>query len=596
MSSRTIFCSLLGIFLSLSIYAQSDVLAKNYFDQGQYEKAKTVYEKLLRKNPNRLDYLLSLVETYQQLEEFDAAELALKKRLAGRGLIPQLYVDLGYNFALQDQDSLANDNYEQAVSYVEQRPNYAINIGKAFQEYSLLDRAAQVYELAMRLDPERNFNPQLARIYGEQGKLELMFEKYLDLMNTNPAYRAVAQRNFSGYITDDPQEEANVLLRKALLKRIQKQPDPMYNKMLSWLFIQQNQFDKAFTQEKAVYRRDPENLEGIIDLVLITMDAQAYSDAEEMVQFLIDNATSLELRLEAERYAVNVRLEQAKPEQYPEIESQFVQLLQEYGEGENTFGIQMAYFEFLAFKMDKPDKAVSGLKALVRKEISNYQKGNAKILLADVLVFQEKFNEALIYYSQVQRGLKNDILAQEASYKVAKTSYYKGDFEWAQVQLDVLKKSASQLIANDAMELSLMISDNSLEDSTQTALKKYARADLLTLQKKYPESIVILNGILEDHKDEAILDECLLKLGEIYEQTQAYDKAEMVYLRLISEYGDDILSDDAHYRLGRLYEEKLEQPEKAKEHYQTLIFEHEDSIYFVDARKRFRRLRGDEIN
>ena len=174
MSSRTIFCSLLGIFLSLSIYAQSDVLAKNYFDQGQYEKAKTVYEKLLRKNPNRLDYLLSLVETYQQLEEFDAAELALKKRLAGRGLIPQLYVDLGYNFALQDQDSLANDNYEQAVSYVEQRPNYAINIGKAFQEYSLLDRAAQVYELAMQLDPERNFNPQLARIYGDLFRLLLI--------------------------------------------------------------------------------------------------------------------------------------------------------------------------------------------------------------------------------------------------------------------------------------------------------------------------------------------------------------------------------------------------------------------------------------
>lgn len=591
-----IYGLLMGLIFTQPLQSQSDALAKNYFEQGQYEKARTVYQKLLRQNPNRIDFLLALVETYQQLEEFEQAELTLKKRLAGPGLIPQLYVDLGYNYALQDQDSLANDNYDQAYSYVEQRPNYAYNIGKAFQEYSLLDRAAQVYERAMELDPERDFNPQLARIYGEQGKLELMFEKYLDLMNTNPAYRAVAQRNFSAYVNDDPQEEANSLLRKALLKRIQKQPDPMYNKMLSWLFIQQGEFDKAFTQEKAVFRRDPENLEGIIDLALITMDAQAYSEAEKMVQFLIDNATSLELKLEAQRYAMDVRLQQATPDQYPAIEAQFVELLKANGEGPKTFGIQMAYFEFLAFKMEKVDLAGSGLKSLIKKQLSNYQKGKAKILLADILVYQEKFNEALIYYSQVQRGLKNDILAQEASYKVAKTSYYKGDFEWAQVQLDVLKKSASQLIANDAMELSLMIQDNSLEDSTQTALKKYARADLLMLQNKYPESITILKQILNDHQEEAILDECLLKLGQIYEQTHEYEKAELSYLQLIETYGEDILSDDAHYRLGRLYEEVLEQPEKAKEQYQILIFEHEDSIYFVEARKRFRRLRGDEIN
>ena len=122
--------------------------------------------------------------------------------------------------------------------------------------------------------------------------------------------------------------------------------------------------------------------------------------------------------------------------------------------------------------------------------------------LADILVFDEKFNQALIYYSQIQKKVKNDILAQEASFKVAKTSYYKGDFEWAQVQLDVLKKSASQLISNDAMELSLMISDNSLEDSTQTALKKFAKADLLALQQRFPEAVLVLNDILENHKGE----------------------------------------------------------------------------------------------
>jgi len=186
-------------------------------------------------------------------------------------------------------------------------------------------------------------------------------------------------------------------------------------------------------------------------------------------------------------------------------------------------------------------------------------------------------------------------LAQEARFKVAKTSYYKGDFIWAQVQLDVLKKSASQLIANDAMQLSLMIRDNSLEDSTQTALKLYARADLLALQKKETEAISVLNEILENHKGEKIEDEALLKMGELYEIKNDYIKAETSYLTLIQFYNDDILADDAHFHLAKLYETKLDQPEKAKQYYEQIIFNFADSIYFVEARKKFRILRGDEI-
>jgi len=211
------------------------------------------------------------------------------------------------------------------------------------------------------------------------------------------------------------------------------------------------------------------------------------------------------------------------------------------------------------------------------------------------LVFDEKFNLALIYYSQIQKKVKNDVLAQEARFKVAKTSYYKGDFKWAQIQLNVLKKSTSQLIANDAMQLSLIIHDNSIEDSIQSALKLYARADLLTFQKKETEAITVLKDILTNHKGENIEDEALFKLGELYENKNEIDKAEATYLKLIQFYNEDILADDAHYRLAKLYENKLELPEKAKEYYEYIIFNFADSIYFIEARKKYRILRGDAI-
>jgi tetratricopeptide (TPR) repeat protein len=250
----------------------------------------------------------------------------------------------------------------------------------------------------------------------------------------------------------------------------------------------------------------------------------------------------------------------------------------------------------LAFQAGKKETAISNLKALTNERLTSYQEARVKMELSDILVFDEKFNQALIYYSQIQKKVSSDVLAQEARFKVARTSYFKGDFEWAQVQLDVLRKSASQLIANDAMQLSLLIRDNSLEDSTQTAIKKYARADLMALQNKNTEAISALDEILTNHKGEMIEDEALLKQGQLFERTGQFKKAEANYLKIIEFYKDDILADDAYYRLAKLYEEQLLLPEKAKEYYEQLIFNFADSIYFVEARKKYRTLSGDAIN
>jgi tetratricopeptide (TPR) repeat protein len=218
------------------------------------------------------------------------------------------------------------------------------------------------------------------------------------------------------------------------------------------------------------------------------------------------------------------------------------------------------------------------------------------LALGDILVYDQKFNQALIYFTQVQKSLKNDVLGQNARFKVAQTSFYKGDFDWALTQLKVLRSSTSQLIANDAMQLSLLISDNSLEDSTQTALKKYAKADLLAYQNKNKEAIAELEDILENHKGEKIEDEALLRQAQLLEAQKDYEGARFNYQKIVEFYADGILADDAHFALGELYRNVLNEPEKAKAHYEKIIYNYQDSYYFPQARKNFRMLRGDAIN
>ncbi len=592
---RNIFI-LIFILISSVGFAQSEILAKNYFDQGEFEKAISLYEKAYAQNKGRQDIALAIVEGNQQLERYDEAERWINILLENVRYNPQFLVELGYNFALQNKEVEAQTNYAKAKSFVAENANYAYVIGTTFEKYSLLDDAVEVYESAMASDENKDFNAQVARIYGEQGKLEKMFESYINLIEKNVSFRPAAQRNFSLYVTEDPINEANEMLRKALLKRSQNNPDIVYNELLSWLFIQQKEYKKAFIQEKAIFKRTDDDLSRISDLALIAISENAYADATEIVTFLIENSFTSESKIQGNQYLMKIALQTATSKEYPKMEKRFQDLISEYGNGPQTYSLQIDYNHFLAFNAEKLEAAIENLKSLSSEKLTKYQEARVKMELADILVFDEKFNEALLYYSQIQNMVASDVLAQDARFKVAQTSYFKGDFEWAQVQLDVLRKSTSQLIANDAMQLSLLIRDNTLEDSLQVALKKYARADLLAFQNKNKEAIAALDDILTNNKGESIEDEALLKQGEFYEKTGDFAKAEADYKKVIEFFNEDILADDAHYKLANLYETKLSQPEKAKELYEQIIFNFSDSIYYVEARRKFRALRGDAIN
>jgi len=590
-----IFFTLFLLFIGFSGFAQNALLAKNYAEKGEYEKAIVIYEKLVKQSPGRLDFAIGLVEMNQQLERYDKAQDLLEKKLQSSSKLPQVIVELGHNYTLQGKDSIATIYYNEAIDYIKGDSRYAYIIGKSFEKYSLLDETIVLYENAMQLDDDLNFSQQLARLYGEKGEIEKMFTSFVDLIEKKPNTKPYAQRQFSLYVNEDPDNEANVLFRKILLRKLQDKPNILYNELLSWLFVQQNDFKKAFAQEKAIYKRSDEDISGIQDLAFITIANEAYDDSRDVINFIIEKAPTPEMELSAHQFLMKVELATTEPKDYDDLEAKYTALLDKFGRGKSTYLMQIDFNNFLAFNHNKKELAIANLKSLLDKKLTSFQEARVKMELADILVIDEKFNRALIYYTQIQEKIKSDVLAQEARFKVARTSFFKGDFPWAQVQLDVLKKSASQLIANDALQLSLMISDNSLEDTTQTALKKYARADLLALQNKDHEAIAQLEDIIFNHKGESIEDEALLKQGELYEKKGDYAKAEVNYKKLIDLFKEDILADDAHYRLAKLYENQLAQPEKAKQLYEQLIFNYEDSIFFTEARMRFRMLRGDLI-
>jgi len=578
---------------SATLFGQDQQLAYQYFRAGEYEKSAAIFENLLKKNQHNYTYLKYLIQSYQQNEQYDKAAEIIKKNLLTSRSKNYLQIHLGYNFQLQHQQKKAEEYYSIAIASIKKTPNQGYMVARTFQDCLLLDYALKAYERTMEMNPKANYNIQIAKIYGEKGNLELMFNTYLDYLEKNKNNIKLVKSYLGKYITNDAQDKVNLLFKKSVLIRSQQNPQNTWNQLLSWLFMQQTDYGKALIQEKALYKRNNNNLLPIYEMGKIAFTSKQYSAATQCFNYILDNSNTAIEQLSSKLFLLQIIIITDPSSEI--IEVKFQELLSKYGSTISTLDVQMAYANYLTYVKNTPGKATQVLEDALSLQLNKFQTASIKLSLADLFVFTGKYNKALIYYTQVQSKLKNHVLAQHARFKIARTSYYKGDFKWAQSQLKVLKKSTSQRISNDALDLNLLILDNTANDSIPTALKMYAKADLLRFQNRKKEAFNLLKKILIEHKGHAIEDETLFKLAQLETEEKNYEQAIAYYKKLIEINKADILVDDAIYTIGNIYLEKLDNPTEATKYFENIIFNYPSSIFLVEARKKYRKIRGDNI-
>ena len=582
-------------FISLSsfVYGQDNfMLAERYYRDGEFEKATQLFKSLFEKNQYNTVYLKRLISSYQETSKFDVVEKLLKERLLKQPKHTYLNVELGYNYEKQQQKETAKIYYDKAINSIKTYNNMGGLIGRLFNDNALLDYAILAYKETMRYNPNANYEIQIAQIYGEKGAFNEMFVSYIDLIDKNENYLNAVQRLTSRYITDDRLNENNILFKKALIKKSVSNPKNEWNVLLSWLFVQQKEYEKALIQEKALFNRNPKYIANILNLGFNSFNSKAYETAKKCFDFILEKSPFIEQILTANLYTVKIAIATNQED----IEPLFEGIFNRYGKKSSTLKIQLEYADYLTFQKNEPEKAITVLTTAKAIAKSKFQQAEIKLKLGDVHVFTGKYNRALIYFSQVQTSIKNHPLAQKARFKVAQTSYFKNDFKWAFAQLKVLKASTTQLIANDALDLFLIISDNQPKDSLDVGLQLYAKADLLAFQNKNTQAIDTLQKVIIGYKGQKIEDEALYKQANLFEKIKDYQKAINNYTQIIALDKEGIFVDDSLYQIAEIYQSKLNNTEKASEYYQKIIFEHPSSIYLVDARKKYRKLRGDIVN
>lgn len=576
-------------------------LAAHYFQKGEFEKAELYYKKLVDEDPSNETYFEQYVKTLLELEKFDKARKSIEDRLDRREGDPALRVELGRVHKLAGNDRKKRKAYEKAIDALPRNRERIRELAEVFIEKDEAEYALKTYEKGEELLRGRyDFSFEKARTYGMMGQKERMIESYLDLLTRNRAYLQSVQNGLDRAMDLKKGGEEVELLRKSLLKRIQKNPkQEVFAEMLIWQYVQADELKEAFRQAKALDRRRGEEGERLMQLARMARSKKQWSTARDCYRYVVKKGSSgsnyMQARMELLE-VMNRMVTEGDPskEELLDLEEQYRTAIEELGRSSRTASILKEWAHIKGFYLDEPDSAISILESTIELSgIDDRTIAECKLELGDQLLLRGEVWDASLNYSQVEKEHKHDPLGHKAKFKNAKISFYTGDFEWAQAQLDVLKASTSKLIANDAMELSLLISDNFNLDTIRKPMEMFARAHLLTFQKDHDKALATLDSIEGQYEDHSLIDEVHYQRYRIAEDRGRFEKAAEQLQRIIDEYGQGVLADNALFRLAQLNEERFDDPERAMELYGRLLNDHSASLYVVQARERFRDLRGD---
>jgi tetratricopeptide (TPR) repeat protein len=602
MSFKKYLFTLLLTAVSFIGWAQQDLeLADHYYDNGQYEQARLYYEKVYKTNKTNKVYT-NYLNTLIALNDFDEAEKMVKKKIKSENDDGVAYVQLGdlYNKFNKKED--AKEQFDKALNNVVPTRNNILRLASEFQRINEIDYALQVYEKGKKNDKEGyGYSMEIANMQGSLGQFDPMIESYLDLLEQSPNYMLTVQNAFDR-ILQIQENDANMdLLKSHLLKRSQAKPEVVeYTELLTWLFLQKKEFGMALVQATSLDKRLNEPGYRIINLAELAASNKDYTTSKKAYQYIIDKGPTNEYYVIARTEKLQVM--RTELEEKPGIDKtaytllavEFESTLNQVGKSAETALMMTDLAHIYAFYLDRTDDAIVLLReAIDMPGMYGRIQATSKLELGNVLVFKNEIWEASLLFSQVELDFKEDPLGAEAKFRNARISYYTGDFEWSQGQLDALKASTTKLISNDAIDLSLLITDNFNMDTIVAPMQMFARADLLAFQNKSVEAFATLDSILLGYPSHSLTDEVLMLKANLFSKQGKYTEANELYQRVIEFHPKDITADDALFKQAELNETIFMDSPKAMSLYEKLIVEYPGSLYVVEARKRFRSLRGD---
>lgn len=595
-----LFLSLLFSVLFLTAFAQSDdvLLARQYAAAGEKDKASQLYQKLYKQDNETYfkPYCYSLIG----LKKLDEAENLAKKMIKKHSGNVDYTIMLG-NIYTEKGDALkANAVYKDILKNLPADEGQISMIANQLYQAGNTDYTIKAFLQGRAiLHNDQLFSMPLISIYRFRREKMQMATEYLNILTANPDYLYQAQNNIASQF-EGPADYEN--FKGLLLDKIQKNPQAIvFTQLLTWQYLQQKEYELALNQVIALSRRQKDNGEPVFQLCQTLNSNEAYDAAIRGYEFVISKGKDREYYIPSRIEILNTKNLKVTSGKYQQqdlvsLEKDYQDLLTEFGRTSNTAFAMQKLARLQAFKLHKTAEAEKLLEQVVLiPDLRPALLADCKMDLGDVYLLNNEPWEATLIYSQVEKAFPNTNTAQEAKFRNARLAYFTGDFDYAKAQLFILKAATSQLIANDALNLSLLITDNTAFDSTGNALKMYARADFLIYKEQTDRALKTLDSIDRVYPKNTLADDILMAKACIFIQQKQYAAALTPLQKIVADHPTELWADDAVFMMADLYENRLNDKAKAQQLYQKIITDYPSSLWISEARKKFRALRGDAV-
>jgi tetratricopeptide (TPR) repeat protein len=592
------------LFVSFYSFCQTETdiqLAQYYYTNGEFEKATTYYEKIYENDPSKVIFT-RYYECLMETKDIKTAEKILKKQVNLNKGDLELRVTFAQFYEEIDEPAKSHKIYEEILDEVNSNAGLTIQIYQAFVARGKFELAKTCLDKGRKLAPTYPFNFQYADYYALMGNKPEMMREYIEYLELQPNMKESIQLAINSRVNLSKSDSPDfIALKEMLIAKTQKTNAPLiYSEMLIWLFIQNQNFNGAFIQAQALDKRVQGDGSRVMELGLVCVENKSYDIARKCFDYIIALGSSQPLYFEAQKALLNTRfIEITTNRAYSSSEIQatiqdYTDALARLGKSKFTFQIILELAHIKAFYGNQVLESIDLLTNLLATPgLTDMQRAQVKMKLADVQVLGGDIWEASLLYMQVDNDFKFEPIGNEAKYKNARVFYFDGEFDFAQGQLNVLKESTSKMIANDALQLSVMITDNYGLDSNYQAMLWFATAERLIEQHRYDSAFVLFDSIQLTFPMHALADEILFRKGKAMEDQGKWKEAVDYYSDLLKFHSDDILGDDALFRLAEIEENQFQNKEKALEYYKRLIMDFKGSLFSTEARSSIRYLRGD---
>ncbi|SMD34793.1 Tetratricopeptide repeat-containing protein [Reichenbachiella faecimaris] len=577
-------------------------LANEYYINGEVDKALDIYDKFSG-NPqyiqqihnNYLDILLSK-------GDFKSAEKHIKKARKYHPSNVYYQIDEGLLFQQMGETEKADKAFNETIENAKENKYLIGTTAQYFVSKQLTPYALKSYLQARKSHKDKNsYALELANIYRMMDMKSEMIEEYLVFATVRPSNLRYV-KNILQNILQKEEDISN--FKNILIDKVQRNPnEKIYPELLIWVNLQQNDFYGAFVQAKAVDKKFKTYGNRVMDIGNIALENNAYDNAIEIYTYVTETYPNSGNYISARRQIIRAREEKVKND-FPvakqairELTYDYKQLILDIGVNAQTIEAFRSKALLHAFYLDELDSAVNILNEIIQApRINPSLKAKSKLDLGDIYLLIDDPWEATLLYSQVEKDNKDSPIGYDAKLKNAQLNYFQGNFELAKSHLDILKLATTREIANDALSLSLLIQDNTALDSSDFVMKEFASIELMLFQNKKDSALLAFSQMLKKYPGHSLTDEIYWKMARINLELGDFENALLELQAILSGYPSDILGDDAMYLSAQIYQEHLHDSVKAMEIYKAFLITYPGSVYVAEARKRFRSLRGDDIN